>query len=71
MARLGIYVEVEGSKIDYKYRKEIYEQNGIPIIFIQFFKDERKWKNYFIVKMKEVEQARYEEVMKMVVLDKM
>lgn len=70
--KLGIYVEVAGSKnFDYEYRKRIYNKNGIPIIFIHFFKDENRWKNYFIVKMKEFEEARYQEVMKMVVLDKM
>jgi len=70
--KLGIYVEVEGSKdIDYTYRKGIYKKNGIPIIFIHFFKDEKKWKNYFIVRMKEFEEARFQEVMKIVVLDMM
>jgi len=70
--KLGVYVEVEGSKdIDYTYRKGIYKRNGIPIIFIHFFKDEKKWKNYFIVTMKEFEKARYQEVMKIVVLDRM
>ena len=70
--KLGIYVEVQGSKnVNYDYRKTIYKKNGIPIIFIHFFKDEEKWKNYFIVTMKEFAEARYQEVMKMVVLDKM
>jgi len=69
---LGMYVEVQGSKdVNYDYRKTIYKKNGIPIIFIHFFKDEEKWKNYFIVTMKEFAEAKYQQVMKMVVLDKM
>jgi hypothetical protein len=70
--KLGMYVEVAGSRnFDYDYREKIYKKNGIPVIFIHFFKDKERWKNYFIVRMKEIEEARYEEVMKMVVLDKM
>jgi len=70
--QLGMYLEVAGSKeFDYEYRRKIYEENGIPVIFIHFYKDKERWKNYFIVRMKEIEEARYQEVMKMVVLDKM
>jgi len=34
-------------------------------------KDGERWKNYFLVRMKEIEESRYQEVMKMMVLDKM
>jgi hypothetical protein len=70
--KLGMYIEVAGSRaFDYKYRQKVYVENGIPVIFIHFYKDKERWKNYFIVRMKEIEEARYQEVMKMVVLDKM
>jgi hypothetical protein len=70
--KLGMYIEVAGSeKFDYSYREKTYKKNGIPCIFIHFYKEKERWKNYFIAKMKELEQARYEQVMKMVVLDKM
>jgi hypothetical protein len=38
-----LYIEVCGSKeFDYEYRKEIYEKNGIPVVFLHYYKRRRK-----------------------------
>jgi len=64
--KLGMYVEVCGSeKFDYKYREKIYKKNGYPVIFVHFYKKEEKWKNYLIARIREIEEKRHDEVMKM------
>jgi len=63
--KLGMYVEVCGSeKFDYKYREKIYKKNGYNVIFVHFYK-RKKWKNYLIIKIREIEEKRHAEVMKM------
>lgn len=65
--KLGMYVEVCGSqRRDYSYREEIFRNNGFPVIFVQTYKEKDRWKNYLIAKIKEIEEQRHDEVMKMI-----
>jgi len=43
----------------------IYKKNGYPVIFVHFYKKEEKWKNYLIARIREIEEKRHDEVMKM------
>ena len=64
--RLGMYIEVCGSEeFDYEYREKIYKKNGYPVIFVHFYKKEEKWKNYLVARIREIEEKRHDEVMKM------
>lgn len=66
LPKLGLYVEVCGSKeFDYEYRKEIYEKNGIPVVFLHYFKRPRKWKTFLAKRIEEIEQQRKEEAKKL------
>jgi len=65
--KLGMYVEVCGSKdFNYEYREKIYKKNGYYVIFVHFYKERRKWKNYLVKRIEEIEEKRHEEVMKMI-----
>lgn len=64
--KLGMYIEVCGSEnFNYKYRKKIYKKNSYHVVFIHFYKNKRKWKNYLIKRIMEIEEKRHDEVMKM------
>ena len=68
--KLGIYIEVCGSEhFNYEYRDKIYKKNGFPVIFVHFYKERDKWKNYLVKRTKEIEEQRHYEAMKMI--DKM
>ncbi len=65
--KLGMYVEVCGSqKHDYTYRETIFIKNGFPVIFVETYKEADRWKNYLVAKIKEIEDRRHDEVMKMI-----
>jgi len=64
--KLGMYIEVCGSEeFDYEYRAKIYKKNGFPVIFVHYYKKRRKWKNYLVKRIMEIEEKRHDEVMKM------
>ena len=66
--KLGMYVEVCGSKdFDYDFRERIYKDNGYHVIFLHLYKGGRKWKTYLVNRIKEIEELRHFEVMKMIV----
>lgn len=55
-----------GSKeFDYEYRKGIHEKNGIPVVFLHFYKRPRKWKPFLAERVKEIEQQRKSEAGKL------
>jgi len=65
--KLGMYIEVCGSKdFNYEYREKIYRKNGYHVIFLHLYKERKKWKNYLIGRIKEIEEFRHSEVMKMI-----
>jgi hypothetical protein len=64
--KLGIYIEVWGSRYrKYDFRKEIYELNQIPVIFIHAYKQELQWKNYLQKRIREIHTERASEIDKM------
>ena len=65
--KLGIYIEVCGSKeFNYEYREKVCRDNNIPIIFLHFYKKEKYWQKFLIKKIKEVEDERHAEAMKLI-----
>ena len=65
--KLGIYIEVSGSKkFKYQYRKKIYKKNEVHVIFVHLYKEPKKWKKYLVSRIKEIEEKRHKEVMKMI-----
>ena len=67
--KLGIYVEVCGSKnFDYDYRKRIYDDNNIPVVYLHHYKEQEKWQVYIVKRIKEIEEQRHIDAMK--ILDK-
>ncbi len=59
LPELGIYIEVCGSEdFDYNYRKEVYSNNRIPVIFLHYFKEKSEWQNYLKKKLKDIYEYR-------------
>ena len=64
--KLAIYIEVCGSKkFNYEYRRKIYEKNEYPVIFIHYYKERKKWKNFLLKRIEEIEALRHSEITKM------
>ena len=64
--KLGLFIEVCGSeKFDYEYRKMIYEKNGVPVVFLHYYKNPTKWKSYLAKRVSEIEQQRETESKKL------
>ena len=63
---LGLYVEVCGADRpnDYPRRREVYKKNGIPIVFVETFKDEYKWKYYLDCSIQEFKDDKLKKVLK-------
>jgi len=63
--KLGMHIEVCGSEdFDYKYREGIYQKNGYYVVFLHIYKQPKKWKNFLIARIREIEESRHTEVMK-------
>lgn len=61
LPKLGLYVEVCGADREgYERRKTIFEKNSIPIVFVQTYKEEDMWKNYLLLRIKEIHGKRSE-----------
>jgi hypothetical protein len=67
LPKLGMYIEVCGSENSkfYKYREQIYKKNEFYVIFVHLYKEEKKWKNYLIKRILEIEKVRHSGVVKM------
>ena len=71
--KLGMHIEVcgWGKNINCDYREKTYRKNGFYVIFVHFYKERKdwkrkRWKNYLIKRIKEIEEKRHDEVMKMI-----
>jgi len=64
--KLGLYVEVCGADRykEYQRRMEIYKKNKIPIIFLETFKDEYKWKYYLDSQIQEYKKSKVTKALK-------
>jgi len=72
LPKLGMYIEVCGWEKDYNvdYRYEIYRKNGVPVIFVHFYKERenwkrKRWKHFIVKRIQEIEAKRHEEIVKM------
>ena len=66
LPKLGRYVEVCGSERakSYEYRAQIYQKNEVYVIFVQVYKEERKWKNYLVKRIIEIDEVRHAGIVK-------
>lgn len=65
--KLGVYIEVCGSKdFEYDYREKIYAMNNVQIIFLHFFKKKEYWRKFLVEKIKEVEEQRHQEAVRLI-----
>jgi hypothetical protein len=65
--KLDVFIEVCGSEdFDYKYRERIYRKNGFYVIFLHQYKKKEMWKTYLVKRIKEIEDQRHDEAMKIV-----
>jgi len=65
--KLGMYIEVCGiERPGYEYREKVYKNNGLRVIFVHFYKDQRRWRNYLARRIIEIEEERHREVMDMI-----
>jgi hypothetical protein len=63
LVHFGIYIEVCGSeKFDYKYRREIFNNNGHQVIFLHLFKNNEKWKIHLKNYLQLFIKKRYQEL---------
>jgi hypothetical protein len=61
-----MYIEVCGSaEFDYEYREKMYKKNRYHVIFVHLYKEYKKWRNYLVKRIMEIEEKRHDEVMKM------
>jgi hypothetical protein len=59
LPELGIYIEVCGAKRRaYKYRREIYQDNKIPVIFVKTYFEEKSWKKWILDEIRRIHQER-------------
>jgi hypothetical protein len=64
--KLGLFIEVCGREdVDYEYRKQVYEKNGIPVVFLHYYKKRRIWKTFLAKRVMEIEQQRKSEANKL------
>jgi hypothetical protein len=64
---LQLHLEVCGAKdFDYEYRKQIYEKNDVPVVFLHLYKDREEWLNWLRKSILEIEEDRHSKVMKLV-----
>ena len=66
--KLGVFIEVCGSeKFDYNRRKKVYEENGVSVVFLHYYKHPTKWKSFLAGRITEIEQQRQTEACKLTV----
>jgi len=68
--KLGLYIEVCGSEeFDYEYREMIYKKNGIPVVFLHYYKRPEKWMVFLEKRIKAIEKQRLSEAKKLTVFE--
>jgi len=62
ISEFGVYVEVCGAERtkDYERRRKVYHANHIFIIFVQTYKEEKKWKEYLVDSFVKIQLNRME-----------
>lgn len=63
LPQFGIYLEVCGDeRFNYDYRKQIYWDNQIHVIYIHSYKDKDQWTKHFTKSLLEIEEKRHQTV---------
>jgi hypothetical protein len=67
LPKLGIYVEVCGRENakSYEYRRQIYRKNDVYVVFVHLYKEEKKWKDYLVKRISEIEELRHSRIVRM------
>jgi hypothetical protein len=67
LPKLGIYIEVCGRENakSYEYRKLIYRKNDVYVVFVHLYKEEKKWKDYLVKRISEIEELRHSGIVRM------
>ena len=64
---LQLYIEVCGSKnFDYSYRKKIFLENDISVVFLHFYKKSDEWKSWLKKSIFEIEETRHNKTMSLI-----
>ena len=64
--KLGIFVEVCGSKnYDYEFRRRIFDKNGIPVVFLHYYKNPNQWKAHLKTRIEQIQEKRSYEAKKL------
>ena len=62
--KLGLFVEVCGSK-DYDFRRKIFDKNGIPVVFLHYYKRPNQWKAHLKQRIEKIQEKRSAEAKKL------
>jgi hypothetical protein len=68
LPKLGMYIEVCGCSENaksYEYREQIYRKNDVYVVFVHLYKEEKKWKNFLVKRILEIEEVRHSGIVKM------
>ena len=70
---VGIYLEVCGAQRDkeYDFRREAYKKNRLPVVFIEHYKDESKWKHYLMKELEDIQTYRINALQKVPYIKKL
>lgn len=64
--KLGIFIEVCGSKdYDYDFRRKIFDKNGIPVVFLHYYKRPKQWKSHLKKRIDAIQKKRSAEAKKL------
>ncbi len=62
----GVYIEVCGSSdFNYEYRRKILDRNGIMVIFLHLYKDEKRWRYHLMSYLERMIEYKYEKFAEM------
>lgn len=61
-----VYLEVCGSKdFDYSYREDVYQKNGVPVVFLHLYKEKKDWQKWLKANILKLEENRHSKVMEL------
>jgi len=64
--KLGLFVEVCGSEdYNYEFRRKICDKNGIPVVFLHYYKRPKHWKAHLKKRIEKIQEKRSAEAKKL------
>jgi len=68
---LGMYIEVcDKKREDYEHRERIFNKNGYHIVFLNLYKEQKKWKKHLTKRLKEIEDLQCSKIEEIIGLRK-